>query len=136
MALAKNFEQPEKAGLLVTYPVKAGAHIYKGALVCADTTGNAVPAADTANYRFLGIADEESDNTGGVSGAKKVRIKKTGTYVASASGWTAASIGAPLYATADDTVVASGATNNILVGYGIEAAGGGKVRFRIDGAVQ
>ena len=135
MALSANVEQPERAGAIILYKVKAATRIYKGAVVCTDSSGYLVPAADTSGLRFVGVADEAGDNAAGASGAISVRVKKRGLFAATVSGWNQNTTGAPLYATADDTVATS-STNSILVGYGVEYAGGGKVLLRIDNAVK
>lgn len=58
----------------VAFPVAASTTIYKGALVCENTAGYAVPAADTASYRFLGIAEEKKDNASGSAGDLTVKV--------------------------------------------------------------
>lgn len=57
-------------------PVKADAVIYKGALVAVDSTGYLVPASSATGLRAAGRAEESADNTGGASGAKRVRVAR------------------------------------------------------------
>ena len=73
-ALTENRYTKHRDGLVTAHPVKAGAHIYKGALVCADSTGYGVPGADTADYTFLGVALEEADNSAGQNGDLTLRV--------------------------------------------------------------
>ena len=131
-ALSQPYETHEREGLIVAYPVKANARIWKGALVCVDNTGYLVPASDTANLRFVGVAFESVDNTGGASGAKRCRVVKRGTFVYNRIGsFTQADIGATVRANSDNEV-AKTSTNNIVVGTVVELLDGNRVRIRID----
>jgi hypothetical protein len=131
-ALSQPYETHEREGLIVAYPVKANARIWKGALVCVDSTGYLVPASDTANLRFVGVAFESVDNTGGASGAKRCRVVKRGTFVYNRIGsFTQADIGTTARAITDNEV-AKTSTNNIVVGTVVELLDGNRVRIRID----
>jgi hypothetical protein len=131
-ALQQPYEAHEREGLIVAYPVKANARIWKGALVCVDNTGYLVPASDTANLRFVGVAFESVDNTGGASGAKRCRVVKRGTFVYNRIGsFTQADIGTTARAVSDNEV-AKTSTNNIVVGTVVELLDGSRVRIRID----
>jgi hypothetical protein len=86
---------------LRSFPVAAGAHIYKGVFVGVDrTTGFArnLVAGDV----FAGIAYEEMDNTGGLDGAMSVRLYTQGDFILTVNGATQSWVGAPVYATAND----------------------------------
>jgi len=131
-ALSQPYETHEREGLIVAYPVKANARIWKGALVCVDSTGYLVPASDTANLRFVGVAFESVDNTGGANGAKRCRVVKRGTFVYNRIGsFTQADIGTTARAVTDNEV-AKTSTNNIVVGTVVELLDGNRVRIRID----
>ena len=131
-ALSQPYETHEREGLIVAYPVKANARIWKGALVCVDSTGYLVPASDTANLRFVGVAFESVDNTGGANGAKRCRVVKRGTFIYNRIGsFTQADIGATVR-TVTDNEVAKTSTNNIVVGTVVELLDGNRVRIRID----
>jgi len=131
-ALQQPYEAHEREGLIVAYPVKANARIWKGALVCVDNTGYLVPASDTANLRFVGVAFESVDNTGGANGAKRCRVVKRGTFVYNRIGsFTQADIGTTARAVTDNEV-AKTSTNNIVVGTVVELLDGNRVRIRID----
>jgi hypothetical protein len=131
-ALQQPYEAHEREGLIVAYPVKANARIWKGALVCVDNTGYLVPASDTANLRFVGVAFESVDNTGGASGAKRCRVVKRGTFVYNRIGsFTQADIGTTARAITDNEV-AKTSTNNIVVGTVVELLNDNRVRIRID----
>lgn len=131
-ALTQPYEAHEREGLIVAYPVKANTKIWKGALVCVDNTGYLVPASDTANLRFVGVAFENVDNTSGVNGAKRCRVVKRGSFVYNRVGsYTQADIGTTVRATSDNEV-AKTSTNNIIVGTVVELVDGNRVRIRID----
>ena len=131
-ALSQPYETHEREGLIVAYPVKANARIWKGALVCVDSTGYLVPASDTANLRFVGVAFESVDNTGGASGAKRCRVVKRGTFIYNRIGiFTQADIGTTARAVTDNEV-AKTSTHNIVVGTVVELLDGNRVRIRID----
>jgi hypothetical protein len=131
-ALTENRYTKHRDGLVTAHPLKAGAKIFKGGLVCADSTGYAVPGADTLNYTFVGVALESADNTGGADGAATVRVQTSGVFSFAKSGAvTIADVGAALYIMDDQTVaLAAGATNDIACGK-LEGLDGGDVWVRI-----
>ena len=131
-ALQQPYEPMEKEGLLVSYPVRGGVRIWKGALVCVDSTGYLVPASDTANLRFVGVAFESVDNQGGANGDKKCRVIKRGTFVYHRAGtFSQSDIGVVVKA-ASDNEVSKTTTNNIAVGTVVELPSNTTVRIRID----
>jgi hypothetical protein len=131
-ALTANRYTKHRDGLVSAQPVKGGSRIYKGSLVCADSTGYAVPGADTANFVFLGIALEEANNIGGANGAISVRVQTLGVFSFAKSGSiTQANVGANLYIVDDQTVaLAATTTNDILCGQ-LEALDGSDAWLRI-----
>jgi hypothetical protein len=56
------------------YPVAGTTEIARGDLVCENTAGYAVPGADTANYKFLGICIYAADNNPGNAGDISVKV--------------------------------------------------------------
>jgi Ca2+-binding RTX toxin-like protein len=131
-ALNQPYEPLEKEGLLVAYLVKGGVRIWRGALVCVDSSGYLVPASDTANLRFVGVAFESVDNSGGANGAKKCRVIKRGTFVYNRVGsFSQSDLGAVVRAVSDNEV-AKTTTNNIAVGTVVELPSNSTVRIRID----
>lgn len=116
-ALTKDRATPYRDGIELEFPVAANGKIYAGSLVCANTSGYAVPAADTAGYKFLGVAMEMVDNTGGANGAKKVRVRRAGVFEFDALSITQAMVGSSMYVVDDHTIDdASGPVNDIRVG--------------------
>lgn len=116
-ALTKDRETDYKEGELLAVPVAASAVIYKGSLVCRNTSGYAVPAADTASFVFEGVAFEKVDNTGGANGAKSIRVRKRGIHYFAASGMAITDVGKAAFVVDDQTVgLAATTTNDIEVG--------------------
>ncbi len=118
MALSANAEIARKQGNLKSYPVEDNVHIYKGAIVVANTSGYALPGADTSGYRFLGIAAEEADNTvtGHSQGGIDVRVWEDGEHLLPATSITQAMVGQMMYLVDDATVDDITVTNFIPVG--------------------
>jgi hypothetical protein len=135
-ALTENYDAQGKAGALVSYPVAEGAHIFKGSLVCVNADGYAVPGADSDDYAFVGVAYEETNNTVGSDGDRRVRVLKTGSFVYPADGGAAQSDLGKLMYLADDSTVADSTTNSIPVGIVVEAPNSSQVRLRIDTQVK
>jgi hypothetical protein len=130
-ALTQAYEAHEKEGLWITYPLKTNTKIWKGALVCIDGTGYLVPAADSSGLKFVGVALESADNTGGADGLKKCRVIKRGTFVYSRSGtYSQADVGVLVKAVSDNEV-AKTSTHNVNVGTVVELLPN-QVRVRVD----
>ena len=134
-ALTDNLDTERKDGEIVSYPVKGGEVIYKGALVVDKGTGYASPGADGSGYVFLGVAVEKADNSGGSDGDVSVRVYKTGTFKYSKASAAQTDIGQPMYIH-DDQTVGTSSTNSILAGYCVDVPDSSHVRIRIDRAVQ
>lgn len=141
MALTKPFEAFERPGLLMSYKL-AAVKVYKGALVGVNSSGYATPMTHaTANLKFIGVANETVDNSGGAAGDKSVNVTKVGSFVfKAASGFTPAQsdLGVEVNVSSDFEVKkgTSGLTNTYPVGtiMGIEATSTSEsgVRIRID----
>lgn len=127
-ALTKDRATAYRDGIEVEYRVAANAKIFAGSLVCVNSSGFAVPAADTAGFKFIGVALQQVDNSGGANGAKIIRVRRSGVFEFAAGSITQAMVGDPMYALDDQTFDdAGGATNDIKVGALVkyEAAGKG-----------
>lgn len=114
---------------LRTVPVGAGKHIYKGAFVGLASNGLAQPLV--AGDVFAGIAYEEADNSAGAAGALSVRVYTLGDFGHALAGATTASIGRPVFASADDTLTFSG-DNNSYVGVVQDVPATGEIILRLD----
>lgn len=116
-ALTKDRATPYRDGIEIEVPVAANTKIYAGSMVCANTNGYAVPAADAVGLKFLGVAVEQADNTSGANGAKKVRLRRSGVFEFDALSITQAMVGSAMYIVDDHTMDdASGPTNDIRIG--------------------
>ena len=69
-----------------TADVAAATTIYAGAHIMQDTSGNAVPAAETSTLRSLGVAMEQVDNSGGAAGDETVKYRRGNFLFANSSG--------------------------------------------------
>ncbi len=120
-ALSANATLAKKTGGLQSFPVADNVHIYKGALVCVNSSGYAQPATDADAVKFLGIAYEEADNTvtGHVNGFVDVRVETEGRFLLTAAGMAQTSVGKFAYVTDDATVGLTG-TYSIPVGRIVE----------------
>jgi hypothetical protein len=102
----------------INYPVADNVVIYKNSLVCLNTSGYAVPAADTASYVCVGIAVSKVDNTvtGHTAGGKRIDVR-SGVNVKHlvTSGATQASVGTTYFVT-DSATVATSSTNSVVAG--------------------
>ncbi len=114
---------------LRSYPVKGGAHVFKGAFVNLDANGYAQPASGTT--QAVGLAYEEVDNTGGADGDVSVRVFTQGDFEHALAGAARSNIGDAVYASADDALTFT-STDNTLVGVCVDAPSAGKIILRID----
>jgi len=131
VALSDEVERNRQEGLIVSYPVAASTTIYKGALVCDNGSGYAVPGADNSSYTFIGIAVETADNSSGSAGDKEVRVYKTGVFEVPKSSAAATDRAAAMYIRSDNEVATS-TTNSILAGYCVDIVDSSTIRLRID----
>lgn len=96
------------------YPVAAATTIYEGDLVMLNSSGYAIPGADTASCVFVGVAKETVINSGS-AGAKNVEVYIDGDFSFEKSGTiNQASVGAgsTLYLYGDATVALAATTSN------------------------
>lgn len=109
---------------LMDYPVAAATTIYAGSMVCLDASGNAVKAADTAAYVFVGIAEAQVANTvaAGFGTAGDLRVTVASGHdvlmTQTTSAFAATDVNKTMtYVLDDDTVdVAGTTTNDVEVG--------------------
>ena len=116
--------------------VEASTVIYNGSLVSVNSAGFAIPAADTATTKCVGVADGGADNSSGANGDVSVCVKE-GTHKWENSAGSAldqSNVGR-LALVEDDQTVAASTTNSIVAGYvrEIDADGGVWVTTRTSG---
>lgn len=121
-ALAKNVQRRKLhliKSIRIALPVKANTVIYDGALVAVDANGLAVPAADAAALKVMGVAVQGFDNTGGANGVigstnERYVVVETGAWSFEATGGAA---GVTAMVADDNSVdIAANTTNDIPVG--------------------
>ncbi|HUW35623.1 MAG TPA: hypothetical protein VM223_28765 [Planctomycetota bacterium] len=118
MALSADTPLTLDEGIINGLPA-AAAKLYEGSMLGLDADGYA--AALLAGYQFLGHCFEQCDNSAGLAGDKKVKVR-TGRYRAQVvlSGVSIVDIGRPVFASADGTCTldATAPTNasNSLIG--------------------
>lgn len=116
-ALTRDRATPYREGIEVEYSVAANTKIYAGSLVCVNTAGYVVPAADTTGFQFAGVAMEQVDNSGGTDGGETVRLRRAGVFEFDAASIAQTMVGAEMEATDDHTFDDSaGTTNHVKVG--------------------
>lgn len=119
MALARDRNTQIKAAGRKSYPVAASTTIYKGSIVCVNTAGLAVPAADAAGYHVVGIAYAQAV-CGATAGAVSV-IVESGIYARlAATAITQAMVGTMMFVVDDQTVDDATGTNGVRVGKLVE----------------
>jgi hypothetical protein len=133
--LTANYDAERKDGILVAYKVAARTVIYKGAMVCLNRGGYAVPAADEPALTFVGVAYERGDNAAGDDGDVSARVWKDGSFRVAMSSPTLEDLGAAAYVV-DDNAVALSSANSVLAGTVVEVPAQGVVRILIRNAVK
>lgn len=130
MALSANREVDRYVDQeLRSYPVAAATRVFKGGFVSVNATGYVTPLV--AGARFVGIAYEEANNTAGTDAAMRVRVFTQGDFAHVLTGATVASVGRPVYASADDTLsFAPG--GNTFVGYVQDVVAANDIILRLD----
>lgn len=116
-ALTRDRATPYREGIEVDYPVAANTKIYAGSMVCVNTFGYAVPAADTTGYQFAGVAMDQVDNSAGGNGGQSLRLRRAGVFEFDAVSITQAMVGMGMEAKDDHTFDDSaGTSNHVKVG--------------------
>lgn len=108
-----------KKGDLMVYPVNALSQIYKGSLVMVDADGFLIPAADAANGRVCGVADENVLG-GAADGDVSCRVRSGEKYRFVATAITQAMVNQIMYVVDDQTFDDSLGTNAIKCGRLVE----------------
>ncbi len=133
--LTANYDAERKDGILVAYKVAARAVVYKGAMVCLNSRGYAVPAADEPGLRFAGFAYERGDNAAGGDGDISARVWKDGSFRVAMSSPALEDLGADAYVV-DDNAVALDTSHSVWAGTVVEIPVDGVVRVLIRNAVR
>lgn len=146
-ALASSYDPKRKDGELIRYPLAAGVHVFKGALVCVNTTtGLLMPGADAAGVVCVGVAFEEGNNvaggvqydgsvSSGLAGAVSVRVQTVGLYQYHKAGATQADVGKQAFLVDDNTVATAATTNSVKCGVVGGLVDSGTLAILIDGRI-
>lgn len=117
LAAARGISKRNVGYLMPAQPVAASTTIWKGAMVCINAAGYAVPASDTSGLLpVCGVADETVVNSG-AAGAKFIRLQTDAYFEFNASSITQAMVGDTMYVVDDNTFDdAAGPTNDVPAG--------------------
>jgi hypothetical protein len=116
-ALTAERDSYQRPNQYTSLTVASNAIIYAGALVCVNSSGLAVPAADSSGFAVVGRAESTVDNRGVLYSATKVIKVARGTFRwANGDVIAAADIGKIVYVTDDQTVNKTGGGQNIIAG--------------------
>ncbi|HCU69238.1 MAG TPA: hypothetical protein DGF30_08440 [Desulfomicrobium sp.] len=111
----KNIQRTE--GVTHPFPVDDGDKIYAGALVCVNADGYLVPGGDTAGLIFVGVSEEQKDNTSGDDGDLTCSVRRRGLFRCAIAAATQANVGDNVFLVDDQTVgLAATTTNDIFCG--------------------
>jgi hypothetical protein len=95
-------------------PLAAGAKVFRHTFI-GQVTGTNTFRPLVAADKFAGVSQDSSDNTGGAAAAKDVQVKREGRLLETVTGATAATaIGTSVYASADDTLTTTAASNSLM----------------------
>lgn len=117
--LTDNKEVLEKASGLLQFPAAVDI-IYKGAIVKTNAAGYLAPMAAEVGAIAAGVAYEKCDNSGGSAGDVKCKVLRQGVFLFVGVGLVQADLGKPAYASDDQTVSITQATNEVAVGKIVE----------------
>lgn len=116
-ALSAERDTPQRLNQFTSLTVASNAIIYAGALVCVNSSGLAVPAADSSGFAVVGRAEATVDNRGVLYSATKAIKVARGTFRwVNGDVIAAADIGKIVYVTNDQTVNKTGGGQNIIAG--------------------
>ena len=115
-ALTDNIEVVEKQGEILAHPVVASDIIYKGALLKNNAAGYLAPCATEAGATFAGIAWEKVDNASGSAGDVDCKVIKSGVFLLTGSSFAQGDVGSIVFASDDQTITKTNATNLQIVG--------------------
>ncbi|MGD8717562.1 MAG: hypothetical protein PVH29_01955 [Candidatus Zixiibacteriota bacterium] len=133
MTLTADCDTERKDGILVGYRLASGAVIFKGAMVCLNEAGYAVPARDEEGLTFVGFAYERADNGDGADGDMSIRVWKDGSFRVAMAYPRLADLGSAAFVLEDDEV-ALASVNGVLAGTIVEIPAAGVVRVLIRNA--
>ena len=121
-ALTDNRDTPARSGSVIQLTVKDAVTIFAGSMVAVDTNGEALPAADTANLKVVGRAEQKVDNT---DDGKTVNVRRGIFQYANGDSVDDSDIGSLAYASDDQTVTQGTNVNSVVAGRIVDVDSGG-----------
>lgn len=120
VALTADRNTKSRPGDMHSYPMAASQTIYKGAMVCLNSAGYAIPAAAASgNTQVVGVADEQA-KSGTTAGDTSVRVVSGRVFNFAAQTLAQGSVGDIMYADDDQTIDETQASNAPKVGMLVE----------------
>lgn len=102
-ALAADRNTTYREGLDLQIPVYQSVKIYAGSMVCVNSSGYAVPAANASGNKFVGVAMGQADNSSGNSGDINVIVRTEGVFEFAATSIGQANLLSDMYVVDDQT---------------------------------
>lgn len=117
-ALTEDRSTQRMDGELLDIPVAASQKIFGGAAVCVNAAGYALEGSDTAGLIFMGMAQEQKDNSSGSNGDKVIVVRCKGFFkMILDTAISQANVGDDVFLVDDQTVdLAANTTNDIFMG--------------------
>jgi hypothetical protein len=84
-AATRPINTKRRAGKMLNFPAAAATILYAGTIVALNSSGQAVPAADTSGLRVVGVTPETVDNSAGSAGDLRVDVER-GSFLIANSG--------------------------------------------------
>ena len=128
MALTADRNTPYRNGEFLNIGVAGSTKIYAGAMVAKNTSGYALPAADTAGLIVMGRSEEQVDNSSGSNGDENITIRRNEAFKfknSTTNAVTIAEIGKDIFVEDDETVSKEPGTNSIIAGKCIDVESDG-----------
>lgn len=97
-------EEPAEGEDYVAYPVAATTTIVDATMVCLNSSGYLIPATDTDGLKFVGVAVEGKDNSGGADGDLSCLVSRSGIKALAATGLAITDAGKPCWVSDASTV--------------------------------
>jgi hypothetical protein len=116
-ALTASRDTPARTGAQVAIVAASNQIVYAGSMVCVNSSGYAVPAADTSGFACIGRCDKTMDTRLLTLDSNNYVTVSRGIFRwANADSIARADIGKIVYVTDDQTVNKTGGGNNIIAG--------------------
>lgn len=102
--LAASRQTDRVDGEILSIGLTAAGKVYQGGLVCLATDGYLAAGANTAGYRFAGVAYESKDNTSGADGDVAARVYRRGVFLFDIASVAVTDVGKRVWISDDQTL--------------------------------